>query len=1116
MLLSFLFLSSLVKGDTYDPSNTPSPVQANCDDLKNHASADKAINSISSYDYNGCQGSERNHVFIDASTIGEYAFLRCQIISQVSFCKGVSTISKGAFARCSNLLSISFLDRTGSSTLSINNGAFYLCSGINTPVSIPTFVSSIDLESFAYTGRFTLNIADRSSTSVSTLQLGNRAFYNSNLVVATIPHKVSVGDDTFSWCTNIESINYQGGDIGDNAFEYCSKLKTFTFATDSTISSIGDYVFRSTILEGKLALPDSLKTIGDFAFYGTSISGDLNLNEVVSVGESAFQGCSGLGTLTATNVVSFGDKAFKDTEVTGNLVLNKEVVYIGEYSFYKTKITGLKIQNTDNSADPSPNIGEFAFAYCSTPFESIDISDQITISRYAFAGLTITKDVTIETTIYQSAINVKAFIDATIGQKVSLTRVQIAKDAFLNAKMDSLSIISRSTTGDDVSGFAFANCQILTKIDLTDVRLGDDAFRGLSKSSSPNVTFYHNDDYSYCKTSIGDNAFYETTITGVNSLLENVSYLGSFAFYHCKNLDGDLTLNVSTIGNYAFTYCSYTDLLIGSLVGTLDTKIGDDDITNYYGFQGCPLKSLVFEQSYDENKIKVTIPPRSFYKMKDIKNDLFIPAYIQTIGSEAFSGCSSISGLEFEQYPSSITLGQNAFYGCSAIPKLNLTRDVSSIPDYAFYKCTSLNAAIFPETLTSIGKYAFSQTKLSGVSFPDSLLTIDYGAFQDCTSMEGNLDIPDLVTKIETRAFCGCPFKNSKLTVGKSLSTIGDYAFYQCGFNDHLNLPDVISIGAYAFYGCSGFSGPLVLHTESSENTGETNEPYSALTIGLNAFQGCSGLTGQIPTNYLTQLTERSFADCKGFSGILNLSKFTVIPPYAFYNCENLNTLILPDTVTAIGKYAFYGCTNLEGPLELPSIKTIGKYAFAKCSKLSGPLKFPISLSHIDDYAFSECSGFSDSLSFDVNTLTIGEGAFKGCSGFKKGTLSFTMKSSSYEEAGNTGNRHFSYPYFLRIQNYAFEDAKFDDVYYLGRFEPDCDYESGIKEMKKVHTASNYVNSSFCRKTVRKNGLSGGAIAGIVIAVIVVVAVIVVLVILLIREKKKRDHSEGEVEMNES
>lgn len=83
----------------------------------------------------------------------------------------------------------------------------------------------------------------------------------------------------------------------------------------------------------------------------------------------------------------------------------------------------------------------------------------------------------------------------------------------------------------------------------------------------------------------------------------------------------------------------------------------------------------------------------------------------------------------------------------------------------------------------------------------------------------------------------------------------------------------------------------------------------------------------------------------------------------------------------------------------------------------------------------------------------IGANAFKGCTGFKKGTLTVVVYNDEETRTTSSGSGFFyGSKYFLRIGNEAFEDCKFKDVYYNGRFEPDCDYDIGFKHTKSIHT----------------------------------------------------------------
>lgn len=65
---------------------------------------------------------------------------------------------------------------------------------------------------------------------------------------------------------------------------------------------------------------------------------------------------------------------------------------------------------------------------------------------------------------------------------------------------------------------------------------------------------------------------------------------------------------------------------------------------------------------------------------------------------------------------------------------------------------------------------------MTTVTIPNSVTTIDSGAFQDCTSLK-TVTIPNSVTIIDNDAFSGC-INLTSLTIPNSVKTIGVGAFY--------------------------------------------------------------------------------------------------------------------------------------------------------------------------------------------------------------------------------------------------------------------------------------------------------------------------------------------------
>ncbi|MCC8073967.1 MAG: leucine-rich repeat domain-containing protein, partial [Clostridiales bacterium] len=89
------------------------------------------------------------------------------------------------------------------------------------------------------------------------------------------------------------------------------------------------------------------------------------------------------------------------------------------------------------------------------------------------------------------------------------------------------------------------------------------------------------------------------------------------------------------------------------------------------------------------------------------------------------------------------------WYECrTSITDIELSSELTSIGNYAFYYCTSLTSLAIPDSVTSIGDYAFSScTSLTNVTIPDGITIIGTEIFSYCSKLT-NITIPNSVTSI--------------------------------------------------------------------------------------------------------------------------------------------------------------------------------------------------------------------------------------------------------------------------------------------------------------------------------------------------------------------------------
>ncbi len=99
--------------------------------------------------------------------------------------------------------------------------------------------------------------------------------------------------------------------------------------------------------------------------------------------------------------------------------------------------------------------------------------------------------------------------------------------------------------------------------------------------------------------------------------------------------------------------------------------------------------------------------------------------------------------------PNDLTIPATVYNG-------NTPYTVTSIGDYAFYKCSRLTSINIPEGVTSIEYDTFRAcSSLTSINIPNSVTSIGQSAFEDCSGLT-SINIPNGVTSIGRSAFSGC------------------------------------------------------------------------------------------------------------------------------------------------------------------------------------------------------------------------------------------------------------------------------------------------------------------------------------------------------------------------
>ena len=286
-----------------------------------------------------------------------------------------------------------------------------------------------------------------------------------------------------------------------------------------------------------------------------------------------------------------------------------------------------------------------------------------------------------------------------------------------------------------------------------------------------------------------------------------------------------------------------------------------------------------------------------------------------------------------------------------------IPQDVTSIGDWAFSGCSSLEKLTIPVGVTSIRGWAFSGcSSLKSLTIPVGVTNIGVRAFGDCSSLE-SLVIPSGVASIGERAFEGCSALKS-IEIPASVLSIGERGFWNCSSLTTIkvakNNPEYCSVGGALFH---RKQRKLIAYP-----IGKNDEKYAVLVgvtrIGESAFAHSSLLKSIVIPDGVVSIEESAFAYCSSLESIAIPASMTSIESCAFWGCSSLKSIVIPTDVTSIGDRAFESCVSLESVIIPPGVTGIGENAFEGCFSLKS-IVIPASVTSIGEGAFSRCSSLS-------------------------------------------------------------------------------------------------------------------------------------------------------------
>lgn len=522
-----------------------------------------------------------------------------------------------------------------------------------------------------------------------------------NVINVNIPSQVTNESETY----NVVSIR-------NGAFDGC-KYMTSCIIPNSVIS-IGSFAFRSCSGLQSISIPDNVTTIGKFAFQGCKNVTSLKIgNGLTSISERLFEKCESITSVTIPpSVTSIGKNAFMDCISLKTFIFPNSITSIGINVF-------IGCSSLDTMVFHCNEIRDYC-CYELASLKNVVIGDEVQkIGEHAFAGCTGLISVTIPNSV--TSIGANAFAGCTGLTSVSIPNSVTSIEEYTFYNCSSLTSITIPNSVIIIDKNSFIGCTSLTSLVIPNsvTSIGRQAFHscsGLTTLVIPNSV-----------KSIGSTAFdYCTGLTSIYSMIEN-----PFKIKGIK--DGDNTFSVTTYQN-ARLYVP-----IGTINRYKETK-GWQDFKH--------IEEGTWPNGEGEAPVNPT-PGDDPIVFGTCGVDVNY-SYKKTTHSLAIYGDGAMADYD---YASNKTPW---FSYANEIQRIEIGSGVTTIGNFAFYKCSGVTSITLPATVTSIGSSAFEEcTSLTSLSLNEELRYIGGSAFESCSGLQ-TLRIPGSVNTVSIKAFAGC------------------------------------------------------------------------------------------------------------------------------------------------------------------------------------------------------------------------------------------------------------------------------------------------------------------------------------------------------------------------
>ena len=782
----------------------------------------------------------------------------------------------------------------------------------------------------------------------------------------------SIGEYAFYYCHALTSITIPNSvtSIGGGAFESCSALTSITIP--NSVTSIGSSVFRSCHALTSITIPNSVTSIGGGAFESCSALTSIAIpNSVTSIGDYAFCYCSSLTSITIPNsVTSIGGSAFRGCSSLTSITIPNSVTSIGMYAFYEC--SQVTMQGTTPPSITASTFGDNATifvpcsamdAYLATPiWQFLDLnglSHHVTLNATegGSAQITATNCESNNVTIEAYASDNYQFKQWSDGNTDNPRTLTLTKDLTLTAEFEEIPYYTVTLNGNSLYGYVsiwdwnfYNEPQVQFEVrGGTEVHFREDGGCGTWLGWSDGVTENERTIIITSDTTISsrfDVETYSVSITaGEGGYLEygniereynecnrewiyNCAYANE-GYYFVGWSDGNT--------NNCIDIYPYEDInLVAQFAPKMQVTVlvGVDNASKDMGSVS---GSGIF---YSGDYVTITATPNNGYHFVEWSDgncnatrELYLQSDTTLFATFAVGEYGGKCGdnLYWTYSDNTITITGSG--------NMDLDKYYAWKQYYYCYWYNNVTAVQFPEGITSIDDYAFSEMFLTNVVVPASVTYFGERAFSNNYNL----------TRFEyqgTEAEC----EGDEWGNGNILQSCHNLHYFKGQVNmlsyDNDYLDTVIITSGEMF---DRYYNTTYIDNSNANNTYFDGYSYSEVLdvetlllpnglqeIGNYALYNARHLEQITIPAGVARIGEGAFEECRSLESVtFTGTVLREIDDWAFYNCHSLKDITIPVGVTSIGKAAFFDCSYLK-EITLPStVQTVADNAFGQCQKVA-------------------------------------------------------------------------------------------------------------------------------------------------------------------------------------